>query len=311
MRILLALDGSKGATTALALAQALPWPVDSHIEAIRVVEPVASVFGTPGVVFEGPIDEVLDLPGARHALEADVARLRRDGLTVTARVLVGRPATVLVAHARETGAGLLVIGSRGRGPIASMVLGSVSAEVAVDAPCPVLVARTPIIQRVLVALDGTPEADRIIDEVAAAPYLRAAHIQVLSVAPSAIPGPGVLMGGGFGLPIAAYEDAVEAARADLELRAAAAADRLAAIGLDVSWSVSEGDAAVTIIDHAARGQSDLIVVGRHERSGMRRLMLGSVARNVLLHAHSSVLVLHEPRAMRVSEEHARQTAGVA
>jgi len=311
MRTLLALDGSTGAATALALAQALPWPIDSHIEAIRVVEPVASVFGTPGVVFEGPIEEVLDLPGARRALEADVAGLRRDGLTVTARVLVGRPATVLVAHARERGADLLVIGSRGRGPIATIALGSVSAEVAVDAPCPVLVARTSTLRRVLVALDGTPEADRIIDEVAAAPYLHGAHVQVLSVAPSTIPGPGVLMGGGFGLPIAAYEDAVEAARADLELRAAAAADRLAAAGLDVTWAVSKGDAAVTIIDHASRSQADLIVVGRHERSGMRRLLLGSVARNVLLHAHSSVLVLHEPRAARPSEEHARPTAGVA
>lgn len=311
MRILLALDGSDGAATALALVNALPWPVDTHIETVRVVEPVASVFGTPGVVFEGPIDEVLDLPAARCALEADVAGLRRDGLMVTARVLVGRPATVLVAHARESGADLLVIGSRGRGPIASMVLGSVSAEVAVDAPCPVLVARTATLRRVLVALDGTPEADRIIDEVAAAPYLRAAHVQVVSVAPSVIPGPGVFMGGGFGLPIAAYENAVEVARRDLEQRAVAAADRLAAGGLDVTWSVPEGDAAVTIIDHADRSGTDLIVVGRHARSGMRRLMLGSVARNVLLHAHGSVLVLHEPPVERATKPSEGATAGVA
>lgn len=311
MRILLALDGSDGAATALALVNALPWPVDTHIETVRVVEPVASVFGTPGVVFEGPIDEVLDLPGARRDLEADVAGLRRDGRIVSARVLVGRPATVLVAHARESGADLLVIGSRGRGPIASMVLGSVSAEVAVDAPCPVLVARTATLRRVLVAVDGTPEADRIIDEVAAAAYLREAHVQVVSVAPSVIPGPGVLMGSGFGLPVAAYENAVDAARRDLEQRAAAAADRLSAAGLDVTWSVPEGDAAVTLIDHAVRSGADLIVVGRHERSGLRRLMLGSVARNVLLHAHGSVLVLHEPRIVRSSEVAARPTAGVA
>lgn len=296
MRILLALDGSDGAATALALVNALPWPVDTHIEAVHVVEPVATVFGTPPVVFEGPIESVLDLPAVRRTLESEVSGLRRDGLTVTARVLVGRAATRLVAHARGSGAGLLVIGSRGRGPIASMVLGSVSAEVAVDAPCPVLVARTTGLRRVLVALDGTPEADRVIDEVAASPFIRAANVQVVSVAPSVIPGPGMLLGGGLGLPIAVYEDAVMAARHDLEQRAAAAADRLAASGLDVTWTVPEGDAAVTIIDHAVRGDVDLIVVGRHERSGMRRLMLGSVARNVLLHAHSSVLVLHEPHA---------------
>lgn len=295
MRVLLALDGSDGAATALALVNALPWPVDTHIEAVHVVEPVATVFGTPALVFEGPIDSVLDLPAVRSTVETEVAGLRRDGLTVTAQVLVGRAATRLIAHAREVGADLLVMGSRGRGPIASMVLGSVSAEVAVEAPCPVLVARTPTLRRVLVALDGTPEADRIIAEIATAPYLRAAQMQIVSVAPSTIPGPGMLMGGGFGMPIAAYEDAVAAARHDLELRAAAARDRLAASGLDATWFVPEGDAAVTIIDHAARGEIDLIVVGRHERGGMRRLLLGSTARNVLLHAHCSVLVLHEPR----------------
>lgn len=299
MRILLALDGSTGADTALALVRDLSWPSDSWIDAVRVVEPVADVFGTPGVVFDGRIDAVMDLPAARHALDAEVAGLRSAGRTVTTHVVAGRPATALVAHAAESRADLIVIGSRGRGPIASMVLGSVSAEVAVDAPCPVLVARTPVLHRVLVAIDGTPEADRVIEEVAAAPYLRSAHVQVMSVAPSAVPGPGVLMGGGFGLPIAAYEDAVAAARRDLEQRAAIAADRLAASGLEATWTVPEGDAAVTIIDHAARGETDLIVVGRHDRSGFRRMLLGSVARNVLLHAHCSVLVLHEPSA----EEH--------
>lgn len=311
MRILLALDGSEGAATAVALVRALPWSTDTAIEAVRVVEPMASVFGTPGVVFDGPIDAVLDLPAARRELEAEVAGLPRDGLIVTTRVLVGRPATVLVAHAREASVDLVVIGSRGRGPIASMVLGSVSAEVAVDAPCPVLVARRTGVRRVLVAVDGTPEADRVIDEVIAASYLRSTHVQVISVAPPSIPGPGVLMGGGFGLPIAAYEEAVEAARRDLEQRAAAAADRLAAGGLDASWCVPHGDAAVTIIDHATRGEADLIVVGRHDRSDLRRLLLGSVARNVLLHAHSSVLVLHEPHADRRSSSAARPTAGVA
>jgi nucleotide-binding universal stress UspA family protein len=41
---------------------------------------------------------------------------------------------------------------------------------------------------------------------------------------------------------------------------------------------------------------DLVVVGTHGRTGLVRLVLGSVARNVLLHAHASVLVLHAPAA---------------
>ena len=227
------------------------------------------------------------------------------------RVLVGRPATVLVAHARETGADLLVMGSRGRGPIASMVLGSVSAEVATDAPCPVLVVRTASLRRAIVALDGTTEANRVVEEVAASAFLRDAHLHIVSVAPSVIPGPGILMGGGFGSSVGAYEDAVASARRDFEQRAAIAAAYLAGQGLDVTWSVPEGDAATTLIDTAVRGNADLIVVGTHGRTGLTRLVVGSVARDVLVHAHTSVLVLHEPHGGKPEEQATRPTAGVA
>lgn len=294
MRTLLAVDGSAGADTARALVTGLSWPIGSRIEAVRVVEPVISVVGLPGFVFEGSMEDVLGIDEARRALHAEVAGMARDGLTVSTRVLVGRPATVLVDHARETGADLLVMGSRGRGPIASMVLGSVSAEVAADAPCPVLVARTATLRRVIVALDGTPEADRVVEVVTASAFLRDAHLHIVCVAPSVIPGPGIL-----------------SARRDLEQRAAIAAAHLAGEGLDVTWSVPEGDAAATLIDTAVRGNADLIVVGTHGRTGLTRLVLGSVARNVLLHAHTSVLILHELRAVKREDRAARPTTGVA
>lgn len=311
MRILLAIDGSAGAATARALVTRLSWPIGSRIEAVRVVEPIAVVGGLSGVAFPESTEDALGVDEARQALHLEVAGMAQDGLTVSTRVLVGRPATVLVAHARETGADLLVMGSRGRGPIASLVLGSVSAEVATDAPCPVLVVRTATLRRVIVALDGTTEADRVVEEVAGSPYLRDAHLHIVSVAPSVIPGPGILMGGGFGSAVGVYEESAASARRDFEQRAAIAAAYLAGQGLDVTWSVPEGEAAATLIDTAVRGNADLIVVGTHGRTGLTRLVLGSVARDVVLHAHTSVLVLHEPHAIKPEEQAVRPTAGVA
>ncbi len=310
MRILLALDGSQGAETARALVMGLSWPEGSTIEAVRVVEPAYGSFGEPGIVFESPDDDVPGLNAERRALATEVGELARGGLTVTTRVLVGRPATALMEHARVIHADLIVMGSRGRGAIASIVLGSVSAEVAIHAPCPVLVARTTSITRAIVALDGTREADRIVDEVAATAFLARARLQVISVAPSAIPGPGILLGGGFALPVAAYEDAVDAARRDLEQGARTASARLAAAGLDVTWSVLEGDAAAALVDAAERSHADLIVVGTHGRTGLTGLVLGSVARSVLVHTRASVLVLHEPHDPAVVEVAATATAEV-
>ena len=311
MRILLALDGSQGAAMARALVMGLSWPIGSTIEAVRVVEPAYGSFGEPGIVFESTVDDVPGLNSERRALEAEVGDLARGGQAVTTRVLVGRPAATLMERAREIHADLIVMGSRGRGAIASIVLGSVSAEVAMHAPCPVLVARTTSVTRTIIALDGTPEADRIVDEVAATGFLARAQLQVVSVAPSAIPGPGILLGGGFGLPVAAYEDAVDAARRDLERGARTASARLAVAGLDVTWSVLEGDAAAALVDAAERGHADLIVVGTHGRTGLTGLVLGSVARSVLVHTRASVLVLHEPHDPAAVEVAPTATAEVA
>ena len=82
-------------------------------------------------------------------------------------------------------------------------------------------------------------------------------------------------------------------------------------GLDVTWSVPEGDAAATLIDTAVRGNADLIVVGTHGRTGLTRLVAGSVARDVLLHARTSVLVLHEPHVVEPDKQATRPTAAVA
>jgi nucleotide-binding universal stress UspA family protein len=64
-----------------------------------------------------------------------------DSITVTARAVAGHPAEALLDAAE--GAELVVVGSRGRGGFAGLVLGSVSQQVASHAPCPVMVVPPP------------------------------------------------------------------------------------------------------------------------------------------------------------------------
>ena len=68
---------------------------------------------------------------------------------------------------------------------------------------------------------------------------------------------------------------------------------LLAAGLSAEADRSEGDAATEILAAAAASDADLIVIGTHGRTGLARLVLGSVARNVLQHATCSVLIVRE------------------
>ncbi len=294
MRILLALDGSHGAATAHALVQSLPWPDPSHIDAFRVIEPVFDMFGMSPIGFDDTLDDLLGTADVRRALDADTIDLGAPGRTIATHVEIGRPATLIVEAATRLRSDLIVLGSRGRGPISTMVLGSVSAEVADHAPCPVLVARRPTCDRAMVALDGTPFTEHIVEAVQAFTFLRDTHLDVVSIAPSVAPGPGIMLSsGGYGVPFTWFEEGVDAATASLEHVASAAAAALTERGREASWAVHHGDPAATLIEVAQRSGTDLIIVGTHGRTGMTRLLLGSVARNVLLHAHASVLVLRE------------------
>ncbi len=73
-----------------------------------------------------------------------------------------------------------------------------------------------------------------------------------------------------------------------------AAEKLAGAGFKVDTAVEKGDVRLKIIDSAADWGADLIVVGSHGRSGISRLLLGSVAEFVARHAPCSVLIVRIP-----------------
>ena len=84
----------------------------------------------------------------REAIESSTPMLERAALAVPdvsteTRVVFGDPADALLAAAFDAQAELLIVGSRGRGPIASVMFGSVSARLASAAPCPVVVVPSP------------------------------------------------------------------------------------------------------------------------------------------------------------------------
>lgn len=69
-------------------------------------------------------------------------------------------------------------------------------------------------------------------------------------------------------------------------------------GLEFERELCDGPAAATIVKTAEEISADLIVMGTHGRSGVRRLLLGSVAEEVLRHAHCPVLLVKQTRPVK-------------
>jgi len=294
MRVLLATDGSPSSATAADLVVATPWPDGTSIRVIEVIETGPGLFGGPwpaAALFQAEDLEAALLGEAERTVAAVRERVSRSGVAVDGEVLRGRAATGIVTAARDTAADLVIIGSRGHGTIESMLLGSVSAEVVDTAPAPVLVARGAGLARIVLAWDGSACAERAASLLTAWPIFARASVSVVSVADIEVPWWTGLADAGAPDMATAYLESAEAARRVHDELATSMTDRLLAAGLDAVADRREGDAATEILVAARTGNADLIVMGTHGRTGLARLILGSVARNVLHHAPCSVLLL--------------------
>lgn len=287
MRLLVGYDASRSADQALMLITGLAWPAPSEC---RVVVACGVPFATSASVMvadAATLQAILDAAqGVAERLAAAASRrVDRPGLATTWEVGFGRLANTILEVADRFDPGLIVVGSLGRRPFTSALFGSVLADLFDHAPCPILVARGTKLKRVLLAEDGSPDAQAASTLTSRWPLFRAAEIRVVSVSEirvlREIPTNPAAIGG--------QHVAQEALAAADEL-AGTTADRLSRAGLHAGRAVLQGDPAVEILGAARDWSADLIIIGSRGQTGLTRRLLGSVARQVLEHASCSVLV---------------------
>jgi nucleotide-binding universal stress UspA family protein len=145
-RILLATDGSREAELAATTAADLAKSTGSELHVVYVGHMPPVFYESPGTWALDPdlqsrMEERAE-EEARPRLDEQVQRVREAGGEVAeAHARLGRPDAEIVRLADELGAGLIVLGSRGLGPLRRALMGSVSDSVVRHAHCPVLVVR--------------------------------------------------------------------------------------------------------------------------------------------------------------------------
>ena len=141
MKILLAFDGSPSAVRAVDyVAGSLARAVD-RASTVDLVNIQSAALGVAGLLSRDAADVAEDLVKAcleagKKLLAVPEQTLAAAALEVSSFVLIGDPATEIAAHARNHGADAVVMGTRGRGAVGGLVLGSVATKVVhlVDVP---------------------------------------------------------------------------------------------------------------------------------------------------------------------------------
>ena len=297
MRILLALDGSPSADRARALVTSLAWPDASVVRVVAALDVSPALWGGPWIpavpVDADEMEEEAVVELTRVVQEAQGA-LVDAGLQVEAELLRGRPSAAIVEDAKLWGPDLIVVGSRGHGPVETAVLGSVSAAIVDHARCPVLVARGDHAARVILAEDGSPAGITARDVVASWPAFAAIPVLVVGVVDVAAPWRSGIAPTMFSAAMDVYTDMLTTARTTHREIVAATEAYLRAAGRTSTGELREGDPADQLRRAATDPGGDLIVVGSRGYVGVTRLVMGSVAHAVLTHAHCSVLVVKQP-----------------
>jgi nucleotide-binding universal stress UspA family protein len=254
-----------------------------HSASLRIVSAPAPVARMRASVIS-PEEIASALRGiAARALDAAVTRSEEvaPGLSLTTGLLSGPPALAVAESGAD--AAMLVVGARGAGGFAAMVLGSVSRYVASRAPCPVVVVREEsmaVHREIAVGVRDPQDTGAALAYAFEEAALRRADLVAVHT--------------WYWHPSAANRPAGEdldriSAEAETSLAAALEGWREKYPGVRVRQDVIHGHPARVLASYSAR--TDLVVLGRHGHPDGAGPGIGSVQHAVLDHAHGPVAII--------------------
>jgi nucleotide-binding universal stress UspA family protein len=230
------------------------------------------------------VDIARQLADAVTETAIEQAREVAPAVRVEADAFIGNPVPQLLEAARD--AELVVLGNRGRGGFASLLLGSVSQRVATHAPCPVVVVRGrgdvtdgPI----AVGVDDSPAADHVLETAFAAAASR--HCALAVIRAYLPPAPLWIANDVPATDIDAPEqDAIERGRLDEQL--APWREKYPEVPVETMLSHDSAAAVLVGVSHGAQ----LVIVGSRGHGALAGTLLGSTGMQLLHHADCPVLI---------------------
>lgn len=209
------------------------------------------------------------------------------GVEVESLVCEGEPSDVIVDIAKEKKADLISIGTHGRKGIKRLIMGSVTSKVIVNAPCDVMVVKSPCTEctgeykSILVPFDGSEFSKKALGRACKLSKIDNAEITVLYVIPH-------------------YEEMIEFLKTESIKKGLSdeaqkiidvAKEIASGYGIEINTDIRDGHAGEKIIESAKMLKNDLIVAGAHGWRGINKAIIGSTTESVIANAFCPVLVV--------------------
>ncbi|MCP9448681.1 MAG: universal stress protein [Nitrospira sp.] len=285
MKLLLAVDGSDHSYEAVRALKYLSRAEELHIVHVLDVPTPAYPSMIPEVTreFYETAERTMREEGTR-LLERIVSLLPMEVGPVTKHLVVGSPADQIIAMAEQFKVDLVLLGTRGFGPIKERLLGSVAHRVLTFAPSAKLILRGPLkaLDKVLLPLRGADDAEHALRFLQQRPFRNPPMLTLFTVLPHTKPP--------WPVNDAAAEQMEAQALREAEAFLNDTAAKLPALGHETRVVASLGTPVEGILKEAGAWQPDLILMGSRGRKGVSRLVLGSVS-HALLHQGAYPLMI--------------------
>jgi nucleotide-binding universal stress UspA family protein len=283
LRVLVATDGSRDAQAAIATTLLFPWPARTHIRVISARRTRAEYRRS---ILLTAVDR-----GAEKAIENARRTLSRRWPDVEVEIADKRPVEGILSAAKRFQADIIVVGWRGHGAVRRLLMGSVSRGVVRGSTCAVLVVRrSQRVRTIVVGVDGSDAAKRALAFVGRLVPPREGRVTLVSaVQLLTAPSRGLVPGAATIAHEVRRQNTIRARMARKDLKRAAA--ELKRLGWRPRTMLVHGEPLRDLLGAVAASRAQLLAVGARGTSGVRYLLLGSVAEGALNRSPVSVLVV--------------------
>ena len=306
-RIILPLDGSEASEQALPFVMSLATRLSIPVRLLLAVDqenPVLVPSHQSGRHWND--SESARAATASSYLDQTAARLKERGIEVDTTIPRREPAGAIVEEAGKDEDALIAMASHGRTGLARWWMGSVADKVLHMADNPLLIIRvqeqipassSPMPERLIVPLDGSEVGELSLPHAAYMATAMELPVKLIQVTPSEAEyysymatGPGFVPTPPPSSP--SIPEMIDMTDRDSQVYLAAVRDRLINQSVrSVETQVMQGAPADCIADLAVSDAGSLVVMTTHGRSGVGRMLLGSVAERVVRHSGCPVLLV--------------------